>query len=253
VAPSLSLRGAKTSSAAERENEGQALSEQQNRGRLYGRHKGRPLSARRVMLLAEAYPQLAIDLARPAPPSLGDIFPHQPARVTLEIGFGGGEHLLAVAACNREVGFIGIEPFVNGMAKAVAGIVEGALSNVRLFDGDAAHLLDWLPARSLAAVDLLYPDPWPKKRHWKRRVVSAENLDRLARVLQPGGVLQVVSDIPSYAEWTLAQLARRRDFVWMAEQVDDWRLPFADWITTRYEQKAKRAGRIPTYLQFRRQ
>jgi tRNA (guanine-N7-)-methyltransferase len=224
----------------------------ENRSRLYGRHKGRPLSPRRTALLADAYPQLAVDLTRPAPARLSELFPHDPARVMLEVGFGGGEHLLAAAARDPDAGFIGVEPFVNGMAKAVAGVIDRGLTNVRLFDGDASELLAWLPASSLAGVDLLYPDPWPKRRHWKRRFIGPANLDRLARVLASGGLLRVASDIPAYVEWTLAHLQRRPDFMWAAEGADDWRLPFAGWIPTRYEQKAKRAGRVPTYLEYRR-
>ena len=138
------------------------------------------------------------------------------------------------------------------MASAVAAIDDRGLENIRLFDGDAAHLLDWLPAASLAAVDLLYPDPWPKKRHWKRRFVSPENLDRLARVIAPGGAFRFASDIPSYVEWTLAHALRHPAFAWTAERADDWRLPFAGWPGTRYEAKAIAAGRVPTYLTFSR-
>ena len=220
--------------------------------KLHGRHKGRPLSPRRRALLADIYPTLSVDLSQPVLARLGDLFPHTPQRVTLEIGFGGGERLLAAAAREADMGFIGVEPFVNGMAKAVAGIVERGLDNLRLFDGDAGDLLDWLPASSLVAVDLLYPDPWPTRRHWKRRFVSTTNLDRLARVLAPGGILRVASDIAAYIERTLALLERRSDFVWTAEKADDWRLPFAGWSRTRYEEKAIRAGRIPTSLEFRR-
>ena len=223
-----------------------------NKQKLYGRHKGRPLSPRRTALLADAYPTLAIDLAQSAPASAADLFPGRPATVHLEIGFGGGEHLVGEAIRNPADGFIGVEPFVNGMAKAVAAVVDGGLTNVRLFGGDAADLLDWLPPASLASVDLLYPDPWPKRRHWKRRFVSPANLDRLGRVLKPGGTFRFASDIPSYVEWTLMQLAPRTDLAWTAERADDWRLPFRGWISTRYEAKALQAGRTPTYLEFRR-
>ena len=149
-------------------------------------------------------------------------------------------------------GFIGVEPFLNGMAKAVATIVDGGLDNVRLFDGEASTLLDWLPQASLAAVDILYPDPWPKKRHWKRRIVSKENLDRLARVLHSGGILRFATDIPSYLTWTLALVAPRSDFGWTAEKATDWTEPFSGWTGTRYEAKAIAAGRVPTYLTFHR-
>ena len=220
--------------------------------KLYGRHKGRPLSPRRTGLMAEVLPKLAIDLGKPAPPRLGDLFSGRPSTVELEIGFGGGEHLIASAVRAPDRGFIGVEPFLNGMAKAVAAIVEGAIENVRLFGGDASELLDWLPPASLAAVDLLYPDPWPKRRHWKRRFVSPANLDRLARALASGGRFRVASDIPAYVEWTLGQLTSRSEFVWTAECADDWRLPFPGWEPTRYEAKAVAAGRVPTYLTFRR-
>jgi tRNA (guanine-N7-)-methyltransferase len=223
-----------------------------NRAKLYGRHKGRPLSPRRTALMAEAYPELAIDIAAPAPARAADLFPHSPADVHLEIGFGGGEHLIAEATRAPDTGFIGVEPFLNGMAKAVAALVDGGVGNVRLFGGDAADLIDWLPSASLVGVDLLYPDPWPKKRHWKRRFVSPANLDRLARVLCPGGIFRVASDIPAYVDWTLMCIARRQDFLWAPENADDWRLPFPEWLPTRYEDKARRAGRTSTYLEFRR-
>jgi tRNA (guanine-N7-)-methyltransferase len=138
------------------------------------------------------------------------------------------------------------------MAKAVSAIADRELRNVGLFDGDASRLLDWLPAGSIARVDLLYPDPWPKKRHWKRRFVSQENLDRIARALRPGGELRFASDISSYVEWTLIHLLRRSDFLWTARRADDWRKPWAGWPGTRYEAKALKAGRRPAYLVFQR-
>jgi tRNA (guanine-N7-)-methyltransferase len=138
------------------------------------------------------------------------------------------------------------------MAKAVTAIVDGNLDNVRLFGEDASLLLDWLPTTSIDQVDLLYPDPWPKKRHWKRRFVSSENLDRLASVIRPGGFFCFASDIPAYVEWTLTHLTSDPHFEWTAERADDWLKPFPNWPGTRYEAKALRAGRTPTYLTFRR-
>jgi tRNA (guanine-N7-)-methyltransferase len=172
--------------------------------------------------------------------------------VRLEIGFGGGEHLVDESRAHPAIGFIGVEPFLNGLAKAVAAIVDLGLENVRLFGGDATGLLDWLPPASLDRIDLLYPDPWPKKRHWKRRFVSPENLDRFARVLATGGVVRFASDIESYVAWTLVHFTRRPDFAWAAERADDWRRPFPGWRGTRYEEKALAAGRKPAYLEFRR-
>ncbi len=224
----------------------------EKRRSLHGRRKGKPLSARRTGLMATAWPALAIDLATPPPLPLAALFPVPVADVRLEIGFGGGEHLVAEATAAPETGFIGVEPFVAGMGKAVAAIADSGLRNIRLYDGDAVHLLDWLPEATLTRVDLLYPDPWPKRRHWKRRFVSPENLDRIARVLMPGGLFRVASDIDDYIAWTLEHLLRRADFTWTAERADDWRRPFPGWPGTRYEAKAIAAGRRPTYLAFRR-
>jgi tRNA (guanine-N7-)-methyltransferase len=222
----------------------------ERRDNLHGRRKGKPLSPRRTALMAEVFPTLAIDVEAPPPANLGDLFPDRPNTIRLEIGFGGGEHLVAAATQAPDTGFIGIEPFLNGMAKAVADITEQNLTNVRLFDGEATRLLDWLPPDSLNAVDLLYPDPWPKRRHWKRRFVNDANLERLARVLKPGGVFRFASDIASYVEWTLVHVLSRADFVWTAERADDWLRPFPDWAGTRYEAKALRQDRRPIYLTF---
>ena len=224
----------------------------ERRDSLYGRRKGKPLSPRRLRLMATLFRERAIDIDAPPPSDLATLFPGAPVRISLEIGFGGGEHLAAAAIADREAGFIGVEPYLNGMASAVAAIDDAKLANIRLFDGEASRLLDWLPAASLQSVDLLYPDPWPKKRHWKRRFVSPDNLDRLARLLKPGGAFRFASDIPSYVEWTLFHARRHPAFMWTAENADDWRLPFAGWPGTRYEAKAIAAGRIPTYLAFAR-
>lgn len=224
----------------------------ERRDTLWGRRKGKPLSPRRAALMQDALPALVVDIAAPAPSTLSGLFPHGPDVVRLEIGFGGGEHLVARATAEPEAGFIGVEPFVNGMAKAVDAITTAGLANVRLFGGEASVLLDWLPPASLASVDLLYPDPWPKKRHWKRRFVSDENLGRLVRVLRPGGVFRFASDIPSYVEWTLAHVLARADFAWTARRASDWTESFPGWPGTRYEAKALREGRTPTYLAFKR-
>ena len=202
--------------------------------------------------MATVLPRLAIDLSAPSPAAVSALFSDEPERVCFEIGFGGGEHLVHDAQRDPDAGFIGVEPFIAGMAKAVSAVDALGLANVRFYDDDAALLLDWLPPASLDRVDLLYPDPWPKKRHWKRRFVGAENLARVARVLKSGGMFRFASDIESYVAWTLAHLAADARFAWEAERVADWREPFPGWPGTRYEAKALRQGRIPTYLAFRR-
>ena len=221
-------------------------------GAFFGRRKGHPLRARQAELFSSLLPQLALDLRKTAPHDLASLFPQAVDNVRLEIGFGGAEHLIGQAQSHPRMGFIGCEPFVNGMAKALAAIDEYGLANIRLHHGDAVELLHWLPAHSLSRVDLLYPDPWPKRRHWKRRFVSDANVVALARVLRPGGEFRFATDWAHYAEWTLARLLRSRDLIWTAERADDWRKPWSGFSRTRYEAKAKREGRAPTYLVFRR-
>ena len=218
---------------------------------FFGRRKGHKLRPRQTALLEQLLPKLALDLATRPPADLRALFDDVDA-VRLEIGFGGGEHMAAEAERNPRTGFIGSEPFVNGMAKALALIEERGLSNIRLHHGDASELLTWLPQGSLARVDLIYPDPWPKRRHWKRRFIQDSSIAEIARILAQGGEFRFATDIPDYAAWTLRHLARAPDFVWMAECADDWRRPWPGFSSTRYEIKAKRAGRVPCYLIFRR-
>lgn len=226
--------------------------EHRNRGALYGRRKGKPLRAGQAARFDTLLPRLKLDLATAPPPALDVLFEAPVDAVRLEVGFGGGEHLLHEAQENPRTGFIGAEPFLNGMAKALAGIDERRLSNIRLFDNDAALLLDWLPPACLSRMDLLYPDPWPKKRQFKRRFVSPENLKRIVRALKPGGEFRFASDIENYVEWTLAHVRREPELQWTAERADDWRRPWVGWPGTRYEAKAIRENRPPAYLIFRR-
>jgi tRNA (guanine-N7-)-methyltransferase len=220
-------------------------------GAFFGRRKGHPLRAHQSELFATLLPRLAVELSTPAR-DLGALFPAPPVDVRLEIGFGGAEHLIGQALGDPRVGFIGCEPFVNGMAKALAAIDAQKIGNIRLHHADAVDLLDWLPDNSIGRVDLLYPDPWPKRRHWKRRFVNAGNIARLARVLRPGGEFRFATDWANYAEWTLLRLTRAREFTWTAERADDWRKPWPGFTQTRYEAKAIREGRVPCYLVFRR-
>jgi len=181
---------------------------------------------------------------------VADLFPFRPAEIWLEIGFGGGEHLIAQALAHPEIGFVGAEPFVNGVAKALAAIEREGLENIRLRAGDAASLIEKLPSGSLSRLFILYPDPWPKRRHNKRRFISAANLRQFARILRPGGEVRFATDIDDYAGWTLRRFLDDPDFRWPAEKADDWILPWSDWRETRYEAKAKRGGRRPVYLTF---
>ncbi len=218
---------------------------------FFGRRKGHALRPRQAALFDTLLPKLALDLTRPAPRDLRTLF-GDAAEVRLEIGFGGGERLIAEAMREPHTGFIGCEPFVNGMAKALSQIEEHKLANIRLHHGDATELIAWLPAASLARVDLIYPDPWPKRRHWKRRFVQDGSIAELARIVRPGGEFRFATDIADYAAWTLVRLLRSPDFIWTAEQADDWRKPWPGFAGTRYEAKAKREGRVPCYLTFRR-
>ena len=220
-------------------------------GAFFGRRKGHTLRPRQAALFYTLLPRLKLDVSAPAPADLRTLF-NGVDDVRLESGFGGGEHLIAEALRHPRIGFIGIEPFVNGMAKALAAIDERKLENIRLYHRDATEVLSWLPAASLARFDLLYPDPWPKRRHWKRRFVQDNTVSEIARIVRPGGEFRFASDIPDYVAWTLLRLIRSRDFLWTATRADDWRQPWPGFSGTRYEAKAKREGRVPAYFIFRR-
>jgi tRNA (guanine-N7-)-methyltransferase len=226
-------------------------SQRQSRA-FFGRRMGHRLRPRQEALFETLLPRLSLDLSRGAPVDLRPLFEGPAKDVRLEIGFGGGEHLIAEAERQPASGFIGSEPFVNGMAKVLAAIEANAITNIRLHFGDASELLAWLPSASIVRLDLIYPDPWPKRRHWKRRFVQDERIGELARVLRPGGEFRFATDIADYAAWTLMRMARSRDFAWTAERADDWRRPWQGFTSTRYEAKAMRSGRVPCYLIFRR-
>ena len=216
---------------------------------LHGRRKAHRLGPRRQHLLNELYPRLALHPALGAPAEARTLFAPPVDEVWLEIGFGGGEHLVHQAEAHPHAGLIGCEPFENGMARALAAIEVRNLANVRVYQGDARDILRCLPTASLNRVFLLYPDPWPKRRHLKRRFVSAGALDAIARVLEPGGVLRFASDIDSYVEWTLQHIAAHAAF---ADRTADAAAPWPDWRRTRYETKAVAEGRTPAYLTFER-
>ncbi|WP_417675435.1 tRNA (guanosine(46)-N7)-methyltransferase TrmB [Pseudodonghicola sp.] len=171
--------------------------------------------------------------------------------VWLEIGFGGGEHMVHQAVQNPDVAIIGAEPFINVVAMLLGKIRKAGADNIAVHPGDARDLMDVLPDQSISRAFLLYPDPWPKKRHHRRRFVTQEHLEPLARVLKPGAIFRVATDIPDYVRQALEEVPKA-GFEWLAERPADWREPWDDWLSTRYEQKALREGRTPHYLTFRR-
>ena len=215
--------------------------------RSYGRTKSRPIKPRQAALIETLLPRIAIPPGRVDPAALMP----DAREVWLEIGFGGGEHMAAQAGLRPDALVLGAEPFLNGVASALRHIDEAGLENVRLLEGDARQLLMDLPDACLTRVFILFPDPWPKIRHHKRRLIQAETVTELARVLKPGGRLRFASDWADYVDWTLERFAASPAFRWGAERADDWRLLPADHITTRYEEK--RLGDIaPVWLDFER-
>lgn len=223
---------------------------------FYGRRKGKHLRDSQIDYLEsdlEALSPGAVDWdVNPdrTPLDLPGTFGGKP--VWLEIGFGGGEHMVHQAATNPQVGIIGCEPYINGVAMLLGKIRKAGVENVKTHPGDVRDMFDVLPPASIARAFLLYPDPWPKKRHHRRRFVTPEHLDPLSRVLAPGAIFRVATDIPDYVRQTLEQMMPRDDFEWCATGPADWREPWDDWHSTRYEQKALREGRTPHYLTFRR-
>ena len=216
---------------------------------LYGRRVGRALTDDLERLIATRLSPLRLDLTRPPPEPLSGIFTAPVGDVWLEIGFGGGEHLFWQAENHRSIGFIGCEPFISGVAKLVRCVDEAGLGTVRLHDDDARHVLDWLPDASIGRAFVLFPDPWPKKRHRKRRFLNEAGLSGLARVLRPGGELRFATDIADYAAMVTASIERRTDFDACPGLLDE-RPP--DWPLTRYAEKAIAAGRECQFFRFRR-
>ena len=219
------------------------------RRRLYGRSRGKALRAGQERLIAEALPLYSISSRALA---AGEVFAAPPREIWLEIGFGAGEHLIEQARANPDVGVVGCEPFLNGVAAALAVLERERLVNVRLRRGDAQALVEAAPDGFFSRVFILYPDPWPKRRHHKRRIVVAGMIEALARVMRRGSELRFATDIDDYAGWTLKRFLASPHFRWAANRADDWRLPWPEWRSTRYEAKARKGGRGSVYLTFAR-
>ena len=249
--------------------------------RSFGRRRGRKLSPRQSALMRDVLPRVAVNLTSPSPlqaelgsaktwewvgvrgqtpeiavPSSGPsdhLLPRgEGVELWLEIGFGGGEHLLWQAKANPAVTIIGCEPFEDGVVKVLAKIADEKLDNICLHMGDARDVLRWLPDASIARAFILFPDPWPKTKHRKRRLVNPQTLDLLARVMKPGAELRFGTDIADYVRTGLLAITADSRFAWIAEGPKDWRIRPTDWPETRYEQKAQHEGRQRYYFRFRR-
>ena len=218
--------------------------------RLHGRRRGHRLSAKRQQLVDDLLPKLVL----PSAPSMldarglfGDDRP-----IWLEIGFGGGEHLAWQAEHHGDVGFIGAEPYINGVAGLLTAIDDGQLSNIRIEPDDVVPVLERLAPGSLSRVFILFPDPWPKVRHHKRRIVTPATIALLSHLMVDGAELRLATDDMPYARWMMAVMAGSPDFQWTARRPADWRARPPDWPQTRYESKARQAGRNPVFLRFKR-
>ncbi len=216
--------------------------QQPDRPRLYGRSKGRPLRAHQTALMENLYPLFEMTRMR-------DLSAY--SEIWMEIGFGGADHLVHLARNNPEIAVIGAEPFLNGVAKAVAGIEQFGLKNLFLHHGDARDIMDILPDGALARLYILFPDPWPKTRHNKRRLVNEAFLKDARRVLKSGGGLYFASDIIDYVDWAVTRIHHNGEFEFLPQAPGVWRTPYQGWPGTRYEAKAKKAGRPCHYLTFK--
>jgi len=221
--------------------------------RFFGRRKGPALSQRKQGLVDRMLPRIGVDLGGASAASLDPktLFDSPVSHVELEIGFGKGEHLVAQAEARPDVGFIGCEPYINGVAGLLDMIDARGIGNIRVYADDARHVLDALTDASLSRVYLIHPDPWPKTRHARRRFVYGRNIDAVSRLLMDGGQWRIGTDHPVYSQWTLVQMVGRGDFEWTAEGPEDWQTKPADWAATRYETKALEGK--ATYLIYQRQ
>ncbi len=234
---------------AEASTDGRLLETQGYPAALHGRRRGKKLSAHRDSLVRTLLPRLSIDVSAPIA-EISSLFPVRPDTLWLEVGFGGGEHLVAEAIAHPSAGYIGCEYFLNGIAKTLALIEAREPRNLRLYNGDARTVIAALPPASLNGAFVLYPDPWPKRRHHERRFLSDDLLARLARIMRSGAELRFATDIDGNAGWTIARVLRSPDFAWTVSDARDWQVPWKGWQGTRYEAKALLEGRRPAYFTF---
>lgn len=220
--------------------------------RSFGRRRGRKRSRRQDALMRDLLPTVGVDLTAPPPAPLERAFAADVRETWLEVGFGGAEHLIWQARQHRDTGLIGCEPFEEGVVKALSEIEQGGDRNILVYSNDARLLLRWLPAASISRAFVLFPDPWPKARHRKRRLVAPPLLGMLARVMRTGAELRIGTDIGDYARTILMAFQGSADFRWTAEGPQDWRQRPTDWPATRYETKAIAAQRRPVFLRFER-
>lgn len=235
--------------------------------KLFGRRQGRTIHKTKNFLLDNFLPQIHINEQQAA--HLEQCFGTPMSHYCMEIGFGDGDHLAALAKDNPQTGFVGIEVYKNGVANllslltsihesvecpadGVVHLADGRADNIRVFDDDARLLFDALPDAVFDKIYLLFPDPWPKKKHAARRFVNPNNLNQLSRLLKAGGILQIATDHQVYKRWVLEQMRSRSDFEWTAKTSDDWRYPPADWHETKYQRKAIREGRKPVFFEYRK-
>ncbi|MEX2451741.1 MAG: tRNA (guanine(46)-N(7))-methyltransferase TrmB [Rhodospirillales bacterium] len=226
-----------------------------SRPHFYGRRRGHKLRPGRQKLLETDFARRRLtpaDVERTPGGLLPSLFAVPVRAVWFEVGFGGGEHFAAQAAANPDIGFIGCEPFVNGVAALLGMLDRAGLGNARIFDDDARLLLPVLPENSIDRVFVLFSDPWPKKRHHRRRFLTRPTLDLLARVMKDGAELRFASDHAGYVRWVLEEILRHPDFLWPVQSRRDWTEPPPDWAPTRYEAKARRQGRAAIYVRIRR-
>ncbi len=223
------------------------------RRRVYGRRRGHRLRPARRALLDRTLPKLQILLpdGERTPIDLGRLFSGSARDLWLEIGFGAGEHLAHQVRANPSVDFIGCEPFVQGVSRLLLDLeADGTTDRVRVFTDDAQLLIERLPDACIGRLFALFPDPWPKKRHHKRRLINADTVAAFARILKDGAEFRWASDEPDYVRWTLSHVGASEAFIWSAETARDWRVRPADWPETRYEKKARAGGRAPVFLRY---